>query len=106
MLLGQTVAGPRYDFMLHAVFVGFVFGMIFAHAPIIVPSILPIQIRFHPVLYGPAIFLHLALLLRVLGDIGAWQPVRAWGGLLNAVAILWFMGQMVYLAATARQPPK
>ncbi len=106
LLLGQAVAGPRYDFMLHAVFVGFVFGMIFAHAPIIVPSILPIQIRFHPILYGPTIFLHLALLLRVLGDIGAWQPVRAWGGLLNAVAILWFMGQMVFLAATSKRLPK
>ncbi len=106
LLLGQAVAGPRYDFMLHAVFVGFVFGMIFAHAPIIVPSILPIQIRFHPILYGPTIFLHLALLLRVLGDIGAWQPVRAWGGLLNAIAILWFMGQMVYLAATSKRLPK
>lgn len=101
--MGQAVAGPRYDFMLHAVFVGFVFGMIFAHAPIIVPSILPIQVRFHPVLYGPTIFLHLALLLRALGDIGAWQPVRAWGGLLNAAAILWFMGQMVYLAITDKR---
>ncbi|MCA9944908.1 MAG: hypothetical protein KC449_15590 [Anaerolineales bacterium] len=101
--VGQAVAGPRYDFMLHAVFVGFVFGMIFAHAPIIGPSILPIQIRFHPVLYGPTIFLHLALLLRALGDVGGWQPVRAWGGLLNAVAILWFMGQMAYLAATAQK---
>ena len=104
LLLGQAVAGPRYDFMLHAIFVGFVFGMIFAHAPIIVPSILPIQVRFHRVLYGPTIFLHLALLLRAVGDVGAWQPVRAWGGLLNAVAILWFMGQMVYLALTAKRP--
>ncbi len=105
LLLGQTIAGPRYDFMLHALFVGFVFGMIFAHAPIILPSILPIQVRFHPILYGPTIFLHLALLLRAIGDIGGWQPVRAWGGLLNAVAILWFLGQMVYLAATAKRSP-
>jgi multisubunit Na+/H+ antiporter MnhC subunit len=106
LLIGQAIAGPRYDFMLHALFVGFVFGMIFAHAPIILPSILPIQVRFHPILYGPTIFLHLALLLRAIGDMGGWQPVRAWGGLLNAVAILWFLGQMVYLAATARQPQK
>ena len=103
LVVGQAVAGPRYDFMLHAIFVGFVFGMIFAHAPIIVPSILPIQIRFHPVLYGPTIFLHLALLLRAVGDIGGWQTVRAWGALLNAAAILWFMGQMVFLAKTANK---
>jgi hypothetical protein len=102
--VGQAMAGPRYDFMLHAVFVGFVFGMIFAHAPIIVPSILPIQVRFHPILYGPTIFLHAALLLRALGDVGGWQPIRAWGGLLNAVAILWFLGQMVYLVVTAKRP--
>ena len=47
--------------------------------------------------------MHLALLLRALGDVGGWQPVRAWGGLLNAVAILWFMGQMAYLAATTQK---
>jgi hypothetical protein len=100
LLLGQAVAGPRYDFMLHAVFVGFVFGMIFAHAPIILPAILPIQLPFHPILYGPTILLHAALLLRALGDIGAWPSVRAWGALLNAAAILWFFGQVIYLVAT------
>ena len=101
LIIGQAVAGPRYDFMLHAVFVGFVFGMIFAHAPIILPSILPLHIQFQPILYGPTILLHLALLLRALGDVGAWQPVRAWGGMFNAIAILWFLGQMIFLARTA-----
>ena len=103
LLMGQTVAGPRYDFMLHAVFVGFVFGMIFAHAPIILPSILPIQVSFHPILYGPTLFLHLALLLRAVGDVGGWQPVRAWGGLLNAVAILLFLGLMIFQAKRTNQ---
>jgi hypothetical protein len=37
---GSVAAGPQYDAMLHAVFVGFVFSMIFGHAPIIVPAIL------------------------------------------------------------------
>ncbi|MGB7950668.1 MAG: hypothetical protein WCH75_23560, partial [Candidatus Binatia bacterium] len=32
-------AGPYYDAMLHAIFLGFVFSMIFAHAPIILPTI-------------------------------------------------------------------
>ena len=105
LVIGQTVAGPRYDFMLHAVFVGFVFGMIFAHAPIIVPSILPIQIQFRPILYAPTLFLHLALLLRAVGDVGGWQPVRAWGGLLNAVAILLFLGSMIFLAKRVYEPP-
>ena len=32
-------AGPHYDAMLHTIFLGFVFSMIFAHAPIILPTI-------------------------------------------------------------------
>lgn len=35
---GNPMAGPRYDALLHATFVGFVFSMIFGHAPIIVPA--------------------------------------------------------------------
>jgi len=33
-------AGPIYDAKLHAVFVGFVFSMVFGHAPIIFPAVL------------------------------------------------------------------
>ncbi|MCP4421708.1 MAG: hypothetical protein GY805_34280, partial [Chloroflexi bacterium] len=84
----------------------FVFGMIFAHAPIILPSILPIQLPFHPVLYGPTAVLHAALLLRALGDIGGWQLVRAWGAMFNAVAILWFFGQVIFLVITKGRQKK
>jgi hypothetical protein len=34
------LAGPYYGAMLHTVFVGLVFAMIFAHAPIILPAML------------------------------------------------------------------
>lgn len=37
LMAGQQVAGPLYDAMLHTFFLGFVFGMIFGHAPIIFP---------------------------------------------------------------------
>jgi hypothetical protein len=36
----SVLAGPYYDAMLHAIFVGFVVTMIFGHAPIILPAIL------------------------------------------------------------------
>lgn len=39
-------AGPRYDAMLHTIFLGFVFSMIFAHAPIILPTITGLSIPF------------------------------------------------------------
>lgn len=37
---GAVYAGPLYDALLHSLFVGFVFAMIFGHAPIIVPALL------------------------------------------------------------------
>jgi hypothetical protein len=86
------LAGPYYDAMLHTVFVGFVFAMIFAHAPIILPAILGRTTSpYQPALYGPLLLLHASLLLRVLGDLGGWWPGRQWGGLLNALAVLLFL---------------
>lgn len=37
-----------YDAMLHALFLGFVISMIFAHAPIIIPSVLGRPLPYHP----------------------------------------------------------
>jgi hypothetical protein len=86
------LAGPYYDAMLHTVFVGFVFAMIFGHAPIILPAILGRPISpYHPALYVPLLLLHASLLLRVVGDLQGWWAGRQWGGLLNALAVLLFL---------------
>jgi hypothetical protein len=86
------LAGPYYDAMLHTVFVGFVFAMIFAHAPIILPAILGRTTSpYQPALYGPLLLLHTSLLLRVVGDLLGWWLGRQWGGLLNALAVLLFL---------------
>ena len=89
---GSVLAGPYYDAMLHTVFVGFVFAMIFAHAPIILPAILGRTTSpYRPALYVPLLLLHASLLLRVVGDLGGWWPGRQWGGLLNVLAVLLFL---------------
>ena len=86
------LAGPYYDAMLHTVFVGFVFAMIFGHAPIILPAILGWTTSpYQPALYVPLLLLHASLLLRVVGDLIGWWPGRQWGGLLNALAVLFFL---------------
>src|SRR5262245_49248428 len=91
------LAGPYYDAMLHAVFVGFVFAMIFAHAPMILPAILgQATSPYQPTLYGPLLLLHASLLLRVSGDLLGWWPGRQWGGLLNALAVLLFVGSLAW----------
>lgn len=92
---GAVYAGPVYDAMLHAVFVGFVFAMIFGHAPIIIPALLGLPVRFSRWSYLPLALLHLSLLLRIAGDLANLTDPRRWGGMLNAVAIL------LYLLVTA-----
>jgi hypothetical protein len=84
-------AGPAYDAMLHAIFLGFVFSMIFAHGPIILPTITGLALPFSKSFYIHAGLLHASLLLRVTGDLGTVLPLQQWNGLLNALAILLFL---------------
>lgn len=93
---GAQVAGPRYDAVLHVVFVGFVISMIFGHAPIIFPAILGVPINFQSAFYIQLVLLHASLALRVLADYASFHTLRMWGGLLNEVAILLFIGMTVY----------
>lgn len=96
LVFGAQVAGPRYDAVLHVVFVGFVISMIFGHAPIIFPAILGVPINFQPAFYLHLILLHASLALRVFADYANLHLLRMWGGLLNEVAILLFIGMTVY----------
>ncbi len=92
-----------YDATLHAIFVGFVFSMIIGHAPIIFPSVLGISLPFRPAFYSHLALLHLSLVLRVVGDLAAWWPGRLGGGLLNAVAVLLFLGNMALSGAMGKR---
>jgi len=96
LLIGAQYAGPYYDAMLHIIFVGFVMSMIFGHAPIIFPAIVKVQITFVPAFYIHLVLLHLSLLVRVIGDLTEFPAVRMWGGMLNEIAILLFLGMTVF----------
>jgi hypothetical protein len=88
-------AGPRYDAMLHVIFLGFVFSMIFAHAPIILPTITGLALPFQRAFYLHVGLLHLSVLLRVGGDLAQLLWLQRWGGLLNAAAVLLFLANNV-----------
>lgn len=88
-------AGPRYDAMLHAIFLGFVFSMIFAHAPIILPTITGLALPFQKLFYVHAALLHLSILLRISGDLSLSLSLQRWGGLLNALAIFLFLANNI-----------
>lgn len=88
---GALYAGPDYAAMLHAFLLGFVFSMIFGHAPIILPAITCLRLNYSPLFYGHLILLHAALIYRTYGSLTLDFTAQRWGGLLNVVAILLFM---------------
>ncbi|NKQ58855.1 hypothetical protein HFP15_39035 [Amycolatopsis sp. K13G38] len=104
LVIGRLSDGHAYDAMLHAVFLGFVFSMVFAHAPVIVPAVLRVRLPYHPTAYLPLGLLHASLALRLVGGDAAGN-VLAWqtGGVLNEVAILLFLALTVGTAIRARR---
>lgn len=80
-----------YDAVIHAFFIGFVFGAIIAHQPIIVPAITGIPARYTPALYVPLAVLDAGLVARVAADIAEDSDVRRWAGMVQAIAIVLFL---------------
>ena len=105
---GVVAPGLLYDATLHAVFLGFVMSMVFAHAPVIVPAILGRPLMYAPRFYAHVVVLHASLIVRIVGDLSddlaRW---RFWGGLLNAVALALFVINVGRSFAVARRmmPP-
>ena len=100
---GGVAAGLPYDAILHALFLGFVFSMIFGHAPIILPAVLGVGVPYRPAFYVPLGLLHGSLILRLAGDCTPWLPGRRWGALLNAVAIVGFLATVAHGILASRR---
>lgn len=87
-----TYDGPAYDASLHAVFLGFVMSMVFAHAPVIVPAVLRVQLPYRRGFYAQLGLLHISLAARLIGgDLLGNNAVWQWGGVGNVTAILLFL---------------
>jgi hypothetical protein len=104
LVYGGVMAGPAYDATLHAIFLGFVFAMIFAHAPIIFPAVLQVPMAFTPRFYIHLVLLHLSLILRMAGDLIPYWPARLWGGMLNVLVLLFFIANTMLAVRAARTP--
>ena len=63
---GETIYG--HDAAIHAIAVGFILSMVFAHAPIILPAVTGAPVRYVPILYLPALLLQVAIGLRITFD--------------------------------------
>lgn len=92
-----------YDAALHAMLLGFVFSMVFGHAPIIFPAVLRVKLPYSPAFYGPLALLHGSLILRLAGDAtDRFDWLRA-GGLLNAVTLVVFVLGMIAAVLRGRR---
>jgi hypothetical protein len=92
LVAGAAVDGPRYDTVVHAVFLGFTLSMIMGHAPVILPAVLRRPLPYSPVLLAPVALLQASLALRLwIGDALGVPAAWRWGGVLNVVAVLLFV---------------
>jgi hypothetical protein len=92
--LAHAGAAPSRDLALHALGLGFVFSMILAHAPVVVPAVARVRFRFTGLFYVPLFLLHASLLLRVVPGFEDFAARRA-GGVLNAAALAIFIATVL-----------
>ncbi|MDO8810638.1 MAG: iron-sulfur cluster assembly protein [Gallionella sp.] len=91
LLAAGGLTAAAYDAVLHAILIGFVFSMVFGHAPIIFPAVVRVRMPYHWTFYLPLLALHASLLVRIAGDGLMLPELRNLGGLLNAVALVLFI---------------
>jgi hypothetical protein len=92
---GAAYATFAWDAAAHAILLGFVFSMVFGHAPVIVPAVARANVRYHWSFYVPLALLHLSVAERVVGDLIASPSVRAAGGTLGALALIVFIATLI-----------
>ncbi|MEK6481346.1 hypothetical protein WJR50_27640 [Catalinimonas sp. 4WD22] len=81
-----------YDAVLHSFFIGFVFSMIFAHGPIILPGVLKLKAKpYHPLLYFWLAGLQITLGLRIIGSMADLSILHRWSGMFNGLIIFAYL---------------
>jgi hypothetical protein len=94
-----------WDAALHALLLGFVFSMVFGHAPIILPAVLRVAVPWARRLVAPLLLLHVAVALRSAGSLADMPTLRQAGAWCSVVAIVGFIATVVSLVQQ-RHPPR
>lgn len=100
--IGSSLGLPWRDAALHGLALGFVFSMIFGHAPVILPALARVKIAYSAALYLPLGVLHASLVARLL--LAHIDPsLMQWGSVLNVLAMVLFMLTVGGLRRRARR---
>ena len=94
--LGMAFGCPGREAAVHALGLGFVISMVMAHAPVILPALARVKLRFSAAFYAPLALLHLSLAWRLAVDLPS-------GALLNAAAFALFALTAAGAALAARR---
>jgi hypothetical protein len=84
-----------YDAIVHAITIGFILSMIFGHAPIILPAVTGLRVKFRALAYAPFALLQLSVLVRVMADLFEWISMRTISGPLTIVALAGYGGTLI-----------
>jgi hypothetical protein len=99
-----ALGAPVRDAALHALGLGFVVSMVMGHAPVVLPAVAGVRVRFGARFWLPFALLHATLLARLLG--GALDPAwRAAGAAGNAIAIAVFVATVASAIERRRREP-
>jgi hypothetical protein len=94
---------PLRDAALHALLLGFVFAMVFGHAPVIFPAVTQMKMRWRRSFYIPLALLHATVLLRVAAGLAEIYWLRQWAAIGNGVALAVFLLTVVTSVLGARR---
>jgi hypothetical protein len=97
----------NYDIIVHSFFIGFVFSMIFAHGPMILPGIMGISVTpFNKILYVWLSLLQVSWIVRIFADVLMQMEIRKVSGLLSAIAIVGYFVTMAVLTIKSQRHAK
>lgn len=98
-----SVGHSLHDAALHALTLGFVVSMAMGHAPIVLPAVARLRVRYNPAFYLPLVALHATLALRIVGSLAQAFDMRRAGAIGNAASLALFVLVMAAAAWNARR---
>lgn len=84
-----------YDAVVHAIAIGFILSMILGHAPIILPAVTGLRIRYNAAAYAPLFLLHLSVLLRISADLLGLPDLRTISGPATIIALASYAATLI-----------
>jgi hypothetical protein len=92
LLTGILTNWLSYDTTIHSFFIGFVFSMIFAHGPVIIPGVLGISFKpYHKLFYFWLGLLHISWITRTIGNFLMDLDLRKLSGAISLIGILGYL---------------